>query len=212
MQRYLVVGLGNPGSEYEFTRHNIGFGIVNVLAGSERWENDKLGWLCEVSHRGRKATVLKPTTYMNLSGQAVRYHLQRLGLKPSEMIVIADDIALDFGTLRLKPKGSDGGHNGLKSITELLGTEAYPRLRVGVGSNFVKGQQADYVLSGFSSTEMTHLALLKEAGADCIKHFMFHGMDAAMNRFNRDVLAPPKDTKPPKPSPGTNNPHSLKDS
>lgn len=196
VHRLLVVGLGNIGQEYAKTRHNIGFMVVDKLAGEAAWQGDKYGTTAESSHRGRKLLLLKPNTYMNLSGQAVRYHLQKHGLKPTELLVVTDDIALPFGTLRLKPKGSDGGHNGLKNLTELLQTEAYPRLRVGVGSEFERGRLADYVLSDFSAAEVAQLDLVLTAACDAVRHTAFHGLDAAMNRFNKNLLpAPEKKTE-----------------
>jgi PTH1 family peptidyl-tRNA hydrolase len=210
MQRFLVVGLGNIGEEYVKTRHNIGFMVVDKLADATPWQPDKQGQTCEIGHRGRKLTLLKPNTYMNLSGQAVRYHLQKLGLQPQHAIIITDDIALPFGTLRLKHKGSDGGHNGLKSISELLQTENYPRLRVGVSNQFERGRQADYVLSPFNAEEEKQLDVVLGAARDAVLHAAFHGIDAAMNRFNKNVLAAPA-PKPaaPKSNPETNVPRQA---
>ena len=136
--KYLIIGLGNIGDEYTDTRHNIGFKILDAFAkaSSSVFKPDRYGDRCEIKHKGRTFVCIKPSTYMNLSGKAVHYWLQKEKLTPDRLLIITDDIALPFGTLRLKPKGSDGGHNGLKSIQELIGGSKYPRLRFGVGNDF----------------------------------------------------------------------------
>lgn len=153
--KYLIAGLGNPGAEYENTRHNIGFMVADAMGGAASFATSELALTTEIVHEGRTLFLIKPTTFMNLSGRAVRRHLQLHGLAPENLLVITDDISLPFGDVRVG--GSDGGHNGLKSVTEELGTNAYTRLRVGVGRNFARGMQADYVLSPFTAEEQEGL-------------------------------------------------------
>ena len=153
--KYLIVGLGNIGEEYDGTRHNIGFEVVESLGkklGGE-WKSVKHGSLCEVSHKGRKLLLLKPNTYMNLSGKAVSYWMQVEKIKLENVVIITDDLALPVAKLRLKSKGSDGGHNGLKSVQASLSTTNYARLRFGIGSDFSQGRQVDFVLGKFSAEE-----------------------------------------------------------
>jgi peptidyl-tRNA hydrolase, PTH1 family len=182
--KFLIVGLGNPGREYAMNRHNIGFRIVDALAGEVPFSPDRHGETCVVKFKGKQLILLKPGTYMNLSGKAVRYHLDKHKIEISSLMVITDDIALPFGKLRLKPKGSDGGHNGLKSIQELLGTQEYARLRCGVGNEFHKGAQADYVLGDFSPEEEITLKLLIPRAVQCIQGFATIGIEKAMTQFN----------------------------
>ena len=146
--KYLIVGLGNIGAEYADTRHNIGFNVLDALAGASNiaFTTDRYGAVAELRHKGRTLVLLKPSTYMNLSGKAVRYWLDREKIERENLLVVVDDIALPFGTLRMRTRGSAGGHNGLKSICELLGTEDYARIRFGIGGDFARGQQVDYVL------------------------------------------------------------------
>jgi len=181
--KYLVTGLGNIGYEYQDTRHNIGFGAVDYLCkqleGS--WRNDHHGELAEVKFRGRILVLLKPNTYMNLSGKAVRYWMQKEKIPVENGLVICDDINLVFGKLRLRAKGSDGGHNGLKSIQEALSSDAYPRLRIGIGNNFSRGRQVDYVLGKWSVDESAELPLLYERVAETVKAFATIGIERAMN-------------------------------
>ena len=185
--KYLIVGLGNIGSEYASTRHNIGFRVIEDLL--ERWEVspqlDKHGYTATGKHRGRQILTLLPTTYMNLSGKAVRFHLQKHNIPLDRLLVVTDDIALPFGTLRMKGKGSDGGHNGLKHIQEMLGTTQYPRLKFGVGNDFHKGAQADYVLSPFKEEEEEALPELIKKSADGILSFVSIGLERTMNSFNQ---------------------------
>jgi peptidyl-tRNA hydrolase len=184
----LLVGLGNPGPEYHHTRHNIGFMVLDHLAGETPWESTRHGWRCEVKNRGRTYILLKPNTYMNLSGKAVAYHLQAEKLSPNKMVVVTDDLALPFGTLRLRAKGSDGGHNGLKDITAKLGHGKYPRLRFGIGDTFNTGQQVDYVLSPFSEAEKKGLETVIPQAAEALFTFGFAGIDTAMTRYNKACL------------------------
>lgn len=181
--KYLITGLGNIGYEYQDTRHNIGFNAVDALckALEGSWRNDHHGELSEVRFRGRSLVLLKPNTYMNLSGKAVRYWAQKEKIPLENCLVICDDINLVFGKLRLRAKGSDGGHNGLKSIQESLATDAYPRLRIGIGNNFSKGRQVDYVLGSWSADEAAELPLLLEKVVETVKAYATIGIDRAMN-------------------------------
>ncbi|SNT30051.1 peptidyl-tRNA hydrolase [Ekhidna lutea] len=184
--KYLIVGLGNIGPEYELTRHNIGFLVLDRWADEEgvKFEMNKLAYTSEVKHKGRTLHLIKPTTYMNLSGKAVNHYLQEHKIPKENMLVITDDIALPYGKIRLKPKGSAGGHNGLKNIEQLTGGANYPRLRFGVGDDFHKGQQVDYVLSPFSKQEMDELVLNMDQAIDAVKSFCTIGLERTMNHFN----------------------------
>lgn len=184
--KYLIVGLGNIGAEYENTRHNIGFKVVDALAAGKqaKFTTDRYGDVCEIRHKGRTLVLLKPSTYMNLSGNAVRYWLQKEGIEVENMFVIVDDIALPFGTLRIRKQGSDGGHNGLKHINQILGHQNYARLRFGIDGNFPKGFQIDYVLGEWSEQESAALPELLERCADTVLSFATIGVDRTMNEFN----------------------------
>ncbi|MBL4706666.1 MAG: aminoacyl-tRNA hydrolase [Flavobacteriales bacterium] len=184
--KYLIVGLGNIGDEYSNTRHNIGFKVLDAFAkaSSSVFKPDRYGDRCEIKHKGRTFVCIKPSTFMNLSGKAVKYWLQKEKLTPERLLIITDDIALPFGTLRLKPKGSDGGHNGFKSIQELIGGSKYPRLRFGVGSDFGQGQQVKYVLSNWKLDEVVPLEMRMEVCLEIIKSFGTIGLDRTMNQFN----------------------------
>ena len=185
--KYLIAGLGNIGAEYSNTRHNIGFRVMEALM--EKWELspqlDRHGYTVWGKHRGKQVLLLLPTTYMNLSGKAIRFHLNKHKIPNERLMVVTDDIALPFGTLRMRGKGSDGGHNGLKNIQELLGTQQYPRLKFGVGSNFSKGQQVDYVLSPFTEEEENALPKLVDKAADGILSYIAIGLERTMNAFNQ---------------------------
>ncbi len=194
--RYLIVGLGNPGAEYEGTRHNVGFAVLDALAqqqfAASSWKSGRLGQVLEATYRGRQLRLVKPTTYMNLSGKAVAYHWHELKLaQPGQLLVVTDELALPFGTLRLRARGSDGGHNGLKDIQSALGHTDYPRLRVGIGNGYPKGGQVDFVLARFAPTEAAQLPLVLEAAAGAVLSFVFHGLEQTMGAFNRSVLPPP---------------------
>lgn len=186
MSKYLIACLGNIGSEYEETRHNIGFKVADELAiaGQSQFLQDRLAFKCEVKVKGKTMVVIKPTTYMNLSGKAVNYWMQAEKIKVENLLVITDDIALPFGTLRIKPKGSDGGHNGLKSIQETLGSDVYARLRFGVGSNFTKGRQVDYVLGTWNTEELITLNDRIKMAAEMAKSFCSIGLQLTMTNFN----------------------------
>ena len=173
MEKYLVAGLGNIGAEYAHTRHNIGFRILDHLARRHG-----------IQLKNKVLVLLKPSTYMNLSGKAVRYHLNDNRLTPDRLLVVCDDLALPFGTLRLKAKGSHGGHNGLRNISEMLGTEAYARFRFGIGNDFARGGQVDYVLGEWTSEEESAMAERLDTAADLIESFALAGIERTMNQFN----------------------------
>ena len=184
--KYLVAGLGNIGDEYANTRHNIGFMMLNQLASDENliFADKRYGLVTEYTCKGRIFVLLKPSTYMNLSGRAVNYWLQKVKVEPDHLLVLVDDIALPFGTLRLKGKGSDGGHNGLRNINEVLGTQEYARLRFGVGSDFSQGRQIDYVLGEWSDEEEKALPGRVKMTSDIIRSFGTIGLERTMNFFN----------------------------
>ncbi|MBK8426666.1 MAG: aminoacyl-tRNA hydrolase [Lewinellaceae bacterium] len=181
--KYLITGLGNIGYEYEGTRHNIGFEVVDFLCKQleGEWRNDHHGELAEVKFKGRTLILLKPNTYMNLSGKAIRYWLQKEKIPVENSVTILDDLNLEFGKQRLRAKGSDGGHNGLKSIQETLGSDAYPRLRIGIGNSFSKGKQVNYVLGKWSEDEKAELSRILEKASEVIKTFVTIGLERAMN-------------------------------
>ncbi|MEM6348753.1 MAG: aminoacyl-tRNA hydrolase [Bacteroidota bacterium] len=185
--KYLIVGLGNIGADYVDTRHNIGFMVANRLAETLNVtpELQRHAYVAEGKYKGRHIHIVMPTTYMNLSGKAVRYYVEKNKLPLENLLVITDELALPFGTLRLKGKGSDGGHNGLKNIQDLLGTTKYPRLRFGIGNEFAKGQQVDYVLSDFSDAEFDALPDLLDRCVKGILSFTTIGIQRTMNDFNR---------------------------
>ena len=186
MRRFLITGLGNPGSEYSETRHNIGFKVLDSLAKESgiSFSSSRYGDLAELSLKGRKLFLLKPNTYMNLSGKAVRFHLNALKLTPQELLVVTDELALPYGKLRLKSKGSDGGHNGLKSLIAELSTSDFPRLRFGISNEFQKGRQVDYVLGLWDETELKDLPQHIQKCSYCIKSFALEGISNAMNTYN----------------------------
>lgn len=184
--KFLIVGLGNPGSEYAETRHNIGFKVLDELASDlgTSFSLDKAAFRAEAKFKGRQLVLIKPITYMNLSGKAVNYWLQTEKIPISNLLVVTDDIALPFGTLRMKGKGSDGGHNGLKDIQALLKTQEYARLRFGVGADFTKGRQADYVLGTWKKEEALALPERQLTAVSAIKSFVFDGLAMAMTNWN----------------------------
>ncbi len=185
--KYLIVGLGNIGDEYSNTRHNIGFIAADAVALSFKtpFESGRYGAVAKTTFKGRSITILKPSTYMNLSGKAVRYWMNREKILPENILVIVDDLALPLGALRMRKKGSDGGHNGLISIIEHLETTDFPRLRIGIGNDFAKGYQIDYVLGRWSSEEEKILIPKLERVAELIKSFILIGPDKTMNIFNK---------------------------
>jgi len=184
--KYLIMGLGNIGPEYAATRHNIGFMVLDFLARKyeSTFEVGRHAFVTEIKSKGRTYVLVKPTTYMNLSGKAAGHYLNTLKLPPEQMLVITDDLALPFGKIRIRAKGSAGGHNGLKHIEQTLGHNNYPRLRFGVGDDFHKGKQVDYVLSKFSEDEQIELQTLIEKAADAALAFGTIGLERTMNQFN----------------------------
>ena len=209
MEKFLIVGLGNMGPDYEGTRHNIGFRMVDALAASVNedkgrqtvWEDKRYGFITRISVKGRQLILLKPTTYMNLSGNAVRYWMQQEKIELEHLLVCVDDIGLPFGQLRMKPSGSDGGHNGLKHIAQILGTQQYARLRFGIGNNFYSGQQVDYVLGQFPPEEETLIPEHTKETSAAIKTFCLAGIQMAMNQLNRKKRPTPDPNRPtPNPS------------
>ncbi|MGD1892449.1 MAG: aminoacyl-tRNA hydrolase [Cyclobacteriaceae bacterium] len=184
--KYLIVGLGNPGPKYELTRHNIGFLTLDRLAEQkgEVFEVSRLAEVSSVKHKGRTLYLIKPTTFMNLSGKAVNYWLQELKIPKENLLVLTDDIALPFGTLRMRAKGSSAGHNGLKNIEQLTGGQNYPRLRMGVGDDFHKGQQVDYVLSQFPREELDQLPEIMDRAAEMVLAFCTIGIARTMSQYN----------------------------
>jgi PTH1 family peptidyl-tRNA hydrolase len=184
--KYLIAGLGNIGTEYENTRHNIGFKVLDRLAQQENisFKTERLAAVAEWKFKARNFILIKPTTYMNLSGNAVRYWLTAEKLKPENLLVITDDIALPFGKIRIRAKGSDGGHNGLKNINEVLQTQEYARIRFGVGNEFSKGRQVDYVLGNWSVEEEKQLPERIDVMIEAIKSFGTIGLERTMNFYN----------------------------
>ena len=180
--KYLIVGLGNIGDEYVDTRHNIGFVMIDALAKAldATFSVDRYASVAEASYKGRQLVLIKPSTYMNLSGKAVHYWMQKEKISIENVLVLVDDLALPFGTLRMKGKGSAGGHNGLKNIQELLGSENYARLRFGVGNNFPKGQQVDFVLGNWTKEEKEQISVLTEKTTSAIQMFVTIGIEKAM--------------------------------
>lgn len=185
--KLLIVGLGNPGPEYAGTRHNIGFRVLDHLAEAAgvRFSPDRYGDRAELRHKGRAFILIKPSTFMNLSGKAVRYWMEQESVPAERLLVIADDLALPLGAIRIRAKGGAGGHNGLTSIIELIGTEEFPRLRFGIGSDFPKGRQSDYVLGPWSPEEAKGLPERVELAAKAVLQFGLLGVASAMNNFNK---------------------------
>ena len=186
MKKFLIVGLGNIGAEYVNTRHNIGFKIVDYLARKEsvEFQTAKLGQMAEYKLKGRALFLLKPNTYMNLSGKAVKYWMDKENIPASNVLIITDDLNLSFGTIRIKPKGSDGGHNGLKSIQQTLNSSEYPRFRFGISDEFKKGKQVDYVLGEWNDDEKAKLTERLEISAEVIQSFALAGLEITMTSFN----------------------------
>lgn len=186
MDKYLIVGLGNPGSEYELTRHNTGFMVLDAFAKASNicFEDKRYGFVAETSLRGRKLILLKPTTYMNLSGNAVRYWLQKENIDQKRLLIVVDELALPLGKFRLKGNGSNGGHNGLGHIQQLIGQQ-YARLRIGIGNEFQRGGQVDYVLGRYTDEEKKTLEPVIDTAIEVIKSFVLAGIDITMNQFNK---------------------------
>jgi len=185
--KYLIIGLGNIGDEYAHTRHNIGFDIADALAEKHKitFTTDRYADLAEIGFKGRQLFVIKPSTYMNLSGKAVRYWMQALKIPVENIFVLVDDLAISYGKIRIRGNGSDAGHNGLKSIQELLLTQNYPRLRFGIGSNFPKGRQIDFVLGKWNEEEGVQLQELIHKSVQAVESFATRGLAATMNDYNK---------------------------
>ncbi len=186
MNKYLIVGLGNPGDEYSGTRHNTGFMVLDAFAKASNiiFEDRRYGFVGETTLKGRKIILLKPTTYMNLSGNAVRYWMNKENILIENLLVVVDDISLGLGALRLKGSGSDGGHNGLGNIQSVIGTKQYARLRVGVGNDFPKGMQVEWVLGKYNEEEMSVLGPSINVAVEEIKSFVLAGINITMNQYN----------------------------
>lgn len=184
--KYLVAGLGNIGDEYAHTRHNIGFDILDAYARASNiaFEDKRYAFVATCSLKGRNIVLIKPTTYMNLSGKAINYWLQKEKIPLENLLVIVDDIALPLGTIRIRPKGSDGGHNGLAHITETLGHSNYARLRFGIGNNFPKGAQVDYVLGKWSKEEWENIQPRIALAGEVINSFVLSGLERTMSAYN----------------------------
>ena len=186
MSKFLVVGLGNPETDYSGTRHNVGFDIVNQLCESKNvvLSEDRYGFTGKFKYAGKSLHILKPNTYMNLSGNSVKYWLKKLKIESSNLIVIVDDLNLDFGKSRIRPSGKDGGHNGLKSIIEKINTDNFIRLRFGIGNDFNAGEQTDHVLGKWSTVEQNQLDNLIASSAEMVLHIVKHGIENTMNKYN----------------------------
>ncbi|MBQ9202664.1 MAG: aminoacyl-tRNA hydrolase [Prevotella sp.] len=186
MDKYLIVGLGNPGDEYAGTRHNTGFMVLDAFAKASNivFSDKRYGFVAETSLKGRKVFLLKPTTYMNLSGNAVRYWLNKENIDQSRLLVISDDVALPLGAFRLKANGSNGGHNGLGHIQQLIGQQ-YARLRMGIGNEYPQGAQIDYVLGRFTTEDLEKLQPSIDVAVDMVKSFVLSGIDVTMNQYNK---------------------------
>ncbi len=185
--KYLITGLGNVGVEYDNTRHNIGFDVVDQLVESLNgtWETLRLAKVARVKFKGRVLIVIKPTTYMNRSGKAIKYWLQKENIKIENSLTVVDDIALPTGVLRLRKKGGAGGHNGLTDIIESLGNESFNRLRFGIGDNYSRGKQVDFVLGNWNRQEEEILAPQIDLSVEIIKSFISIGVDRTMNTYNK---------------------------
>jgi len=184
--KYLIIGLGNPGDEYINTRHNIGFEVLDSIAkvSNASFLLDKLGLITEIKYKGRNLILLKPTTYMNLSGKAVNYWMQKQKIVIENVLIITDDINLPLGKLRIKSKGSDGGHNGLKNICQVLNTTKYPRLRFGIGRNYSFGKQSDFVLSSWAQDELELIKNKVEEAKNAVFSFSTVGIERTMSAYN----------------------------
>lgn len=187
IMKILLVGLGNVGDEYAHTRHNIGFDVVNAFVQRHQgsFRVDRLAYVADIKWRGKQFVCICPTTYMNLSGRAVKYWMDKEKVESSSLLVVVDDLAIPLDKIRIKPSGSDAGHNGLKSIQESLGTIQYPKIRFGIGSDYPRGKQADFVLSKWKSTEEKQVADKIAHCVEAIEVIASQGLEAAMNQFNQ---------------------------
>jgi peptidyl-tRNA hydrolase, PTH1 family len=197
--KYLIVGLGNIGEGYQDTRHNVGFTILDAMAMASNisFTNRRYGAVCEFRYKGRDLFLLKPSTYMNLSGNSVSYWLKKENISLENMLVIVDDFALPLGSIRMRSKGSDGGHNGLAHINTILATNEYARIRIGIGNSFSKGGQIDYVLGKWDPEEKKFMAERTSIVIDMIRSFVFAGVELTMTAFNKVGKVPPLEKDPP---------------
>jgi peptidyl-tRNA hydrolase, PTH1 family len=197
--KYLIVGLGNIGEGYKDTRHNIGFTVLDAmaLASNISFKDKRYGAICEIGYKGRDLILLKPSTYMNLSGNAVSYWLKKENIPLENMLVIVDDIALPLGSIRMRPKGNDGGHNGLAHISDTLATNEYPRIRIGIGNSFRKGAQVDFVLGKWDPDEKKFMDQRILIVIDMIRSFAFAGVELTMTAFNKVGKVPEPEKDPP---------------
>jgi PTH1 family peptidyl-tRNA hydrolase len=197
--KYLIVGLGNIGEGYNDTRHNIGFTVLDAmaLASNISFKDKRYGAICEIRYKGRDLILLKPSTYMNLSGNAVSYWLKKENIPLENMLVIVDDIALPLGSIRMRPKGNDGGHNGLAHISDTLATNEYPRIRIGIGNSFRKGAQVDFVLGKWDPDEKKFMDQRILIVIDMIRSFAFAGVELTMTAFNKVGKVPEPEKDPP---------------
>lgn len=201
--KYLIVGLGNIGEEYKNTRHNIGFTVLDAMAVASNifFTDKRYGAVCQMKYKGRELILLKPSTYMNLSGNSVDYWLKKENIPVENMLVIVDDLALPTGTIRMRPKGSDGGHNGLAHISNILATTEYPRIRIGIGNGFSKGKQVDFVLGTWSPDEKKIMDERVSVVVEMIKSFAFTGLERTMTAFNKVGKMSPPEQDPAKTAP-----------
>ncbi len=190
--KYLIIGLGNIGEEYQNTRHNIGFDVLDRLANQQgcTFRSDMLGDVCSFKYRGRAVYLLKPSTYMNLSGKAVRYWTQKLKISPTNWLILVDEFQFDIGVFKLQKKGSPGGHNGLKSIQDLMQTSVYPRVRIGIGHDFHRGQQTDYVLGKWNEEQWNKILPVIDEVCDLVRSYVAIGLEKSMNQFNKKKSEP----------------------
>jgi PTH1 family peptidyl-tRNA hydrolase len=191
--KYLIAGLGNIGEEYKDTRHNIGFTVLDALAmaSNTSFTDKRYGSVCRFRYKGRELILLKPSTFMNLSGNAVSYWLRKENITVENMLVIVDDIALPLGSIRMRPKGSDGGHNGLSHISTILSTTEYARIRIGIGNSFRKGAQRDFVLGTWNAEEKKFMQEMISIVIEMIRSFAFAGLELTMTAFNKEGKVPP---------------------
>jgi peptidyl-tRNA hydrolase, PTH1 family len=200
--KYLIVGLGNIGEGYKDTRHNIGFTVLDAMAmaSNTSFTDKRYGAVCEIKYKGRTLILLKPSTFMNLSGNAVDYWLKKENVPLENMLIIVDDLAIPLGSIRMRPKGSAGGHNGLAHISSILATDEYPRIRVGIGNGFHKGSQVDFVLGTWNQEEKKFMEARINIVIDMIKSFAFAGLELTMTSFNKaGKVTPPGENSQPLP-------------
>ena len=190
MKSYLVVGLGNIGSKFEKTRHNIGFDIVECIAKQKKisFEMLRYGELCSFNLKGKSCYILKPNTFMNLSGKSVLFWIKKKKIPLNNVLIITDDIHLEFGVIRIRKSGSSGGHNGIKDVIDKLNTEKFPRMRFGIGANYKKGEKVDYVLDKWNKKESNIISRAIEKSAEAILFFLENGVEKSMNLFNGNAL------------------------